>query len=338
MSIIITGAAGGIGSVLTTKLVESGHEVWAIDDCSSGSWDNITVKSSQFHAITASILDPALNELLPWTEAQTVIHLAAISSLPECQSDPVRAFSINVTGTLQVAQWSRQSERLTRFINASTSAVYEGVREQPFHEDMIVAPHLVYSQTKLVAERYLSALRRDTGFPAVSFRFFNVFGPMQDYRRKSPPLLNYLVREIVNGRPPQLHSNGTQARDYIGVDDIVEALTIATTHEFGERDVFNLCSGHKLSVLDFVDLSREALGHSVEPVFRSSERLWEGYPELFAGRFPLAPAVVVAETEKDSLGSPLAFQQETGWLPRTSLREDVIATMRAAAERISQAE
>lgn len=325
-TIIVTGAAGGIGAILTARLLERGYRVTAFDDLSSGSWQNIPAHEN-LETVTGSIDNPADLERLPWQSTSFVIHLAAISSLPQCQLEPERAFSTNVLGTLRVAALASKSDRLKLFINASTSAIYEGISGRVLTEDLAVDPHLVYSQTKLVAERYLHAMRKDRGFPVISFRFFNAFGPMQDYRRKSPPLLNYLVREAVSGSAAVLHSNGEQRRDYISVEDICAAIELALTHEFEADDVFNLCSGEQFSVRDMVTLVGEALGGIPEPRYRDGALLWDAYPGLAEGPFPLDPEVVDAETNKSSTGSPALYARETGW----SASEDIPGQIRTVA-------
>lgn len=332
--ILVTGAAGGIGSVLVPYLANRKAEIYCLDDLSSGSWHNFE-DQKEIHKVTGSILDEDILNELPWSEFTHVIHLAAISSLPACQLDPARALAINVQGTAKIADYARsRSKNLQLFINASTSAVYESNKESPLTENLDIAPHLVYPQTKKFTEDYLFAMNRDYDFPAISFRFFNVFGPMQDYARKSPPLLNYLVREFLLGNQPMLHSNGEQARDYISVDDICQGIEAALDIKFGRYENLNLCSGQQFSVNQIVKIAQDALGVSISPKFRPADMLWNAYDDLFIGRFPLHKSAVEAETLKSSIGSSQKYSNLSNWIPSPNQKELLAETTLKAKQHI----
>lgn len=325
-NILVTGAAGGIGSVLVPYLATRDAELYCLDDLSSGSWINVKDQAN-IHKITGSILDDAVLGELPWNQFTHVIHLAAISSLPACQLDPGLAFAINVQGTAKIANFARsKSKNLELFINASTSAVYESNKESPLTENLEIAPHLVYPQTKKFTEDYFFAMNRDYDFPVISFRFFNVFGPMQDYARKSPPLLNYLVREFLAGNKPMLHSNGEQARDYIAVDDICRGVEVALDMKFKKYENFNLCSGQQFSVNQIVNIVQDALNIQITPNFRSADKLWNAYDDLFIGPFPLHKSAVEAETLKSSIGSSERYSQLSNWVPNSNQKDLIFKT------------
>lgn len=328
--ILVTGACGGIGSVLVELLLSRGDKVLAIDNLSSGDWSNISYAEG-LETRTIDILSDEF-EKLPWEDFTHVIHLAAISSLPECQIDPPKAMEVNFLGTVKTATLATKSPNLKTFVNASTSAIYESNKSIPFRESDPVSPHLIYSQSKFFAENFLEALRKDHGFPAISLRFFNVFGPMQNYARKSPPLLNYLVRQAHLNQKPILHSNGLQARDYIDVGDICNAIVLSLQMGLlNNQAIFNLSSGLTLSVNQIVDLVQESLDYKFACEFRTSEKLWNGYPELINSNFPLNDSVVIAETEKISVGDSLLFQQLTGWSPNINQKELLILRAQQAS-------
>ncbi len=335
-TILVTGAAGGIGSVLVPFLADRKAEIYCLDDLSSGSWHNFE-DQKEIHKITGSILDEKVLNKLPWRQFTHVIHLAAISSLPACQLDPARALAINVQGTAKIADYARsRSKDLQLFINASTSAVYESNKESPLTEDLNIAPHLVYPQTKKFTEDYLFAMNRDYDFPVISFRFFNVFGPMQDYARKSPPLLNYLVREFLLGNQPMLHSNGEQARDYISVDDVCQGIGVALDIKFGKYENLNLCSGQQFSVNQIVKIVQDSLDIKIIPNFRSADQLWNAYDDLFVGRFPLHKSAVEAETLKSSIGSSERYSKLSNWIPNPNQVELLAETALKAKQHIEK--
>jgi UDP-glucose 4-epimerase len=317
-SVLITGAAGGIGSVLVPYLLDREFSVIALDDLSSGSWKNI-VDHANLKRVTGSILDLQVLDEIPWGQIDYVVHLAAISSLPACQMNYELAISTNVLGTLNLVRAaSKKAINLKLFINASTSAVYESNHEAVLTETLLTSPHLIYSQSKKISEDLLRGLWQDTRFPSISLRLFNVFGPMQDYTRTSPPLLNYLVREFFMNREPVLHSNGEQKRDYISVFDVCEAIARALDNNFLGYENFNICSGNQFSVNQIVASVRTVLKIAIKPKFRNSELLWDAYEELYDGAFPFLLESVSSETDKVSRGSYEKFRQHTGWTPRAN--------------------
>jgi len=335
-NILVTGAAGGIGSVLVPYLEARGYYVFCLDDLSSGSWKNFP-DSEKNKKITGSILDENIVLNLPWEDFDFVIHLAAISSLPACQINPAKALAVNMEGTALIANLARsRSKNLKLFINASTSAVYESNKQSPLTEDLLIQPHLVYPLTKKFTEDFLAAMNNDYGFPCISFRFFNVFGPMQDYARKSPPLLNYLVREFLLGNKPMLHSNGEQARDYISVEDICLGIGAALISKFEKYENFNLCSGQQFSVNKIVSVVQSALEIDISPNFRSADMLWDSYDELFDGRFPLFKSAVEAETLKSSVGSCEKYSKMTNWQPDSKQENLLFKTAIQAKEHINK--
>jgi UDP-glucose 4-epimerase len=314
-NVLITGAAGGIGSVLVPYLLERDFSIIALDDLSSGSWQNIA-DHPNLKRVTGSILDLQVLNEIPWTQIDHVVHLAAISSLPACQMNYELAMSTNVIGTLNLVKVaSKNAVNLKLFINASTSAVYESNNEIVLTESLITRPHLIYSQSKKISEDLLRGLWQDLHFPSISLRFFNVFGPMQDYTRTSPPLLNYLVREFFMNRQPILHSNGEQKRDYISVFDVCEAITTALGTRFLEYENYNICSGNQFSVNQIVEVVKTILQIEINPKFRSAELLWDAYGELYDGAFPFRLESVSSETNKVSRGSYEKFRLHTGWTP-----------------------
>lgn len=317
MKIIVTGAAGGIGSTLSHRLHKEGHDLLLVDNFRNGYRENLTIDGQTFGTLyEVDITDEKQLESVPFAGADCVIHLAAVTSLADCEAHPIEAYNVNVMGTLNVLEKSRRAG-IPHVIFSSTSAVYENNKEATFTEDLPVSPHLSYSLTKKMAEDLVASYRSKYDMTITVLRFFNVFGPRQDIHRKSPPLLNYLVKELSAGRIPMLHSDGLQQRDYIHVDDVVRLVDACLVQK--PNDNFNVCTGKLLSVLEIVDLVRSALGTDLKPAFRDAAMLFDCYPELFSGRFPLKRAIVAAETNKFSRGSYDKAQRVLNWTPNTDL-------------------
>ena len=136
--------------------------------------------------------------------------------------------------------------------------------------------------------------------------------------RKNPPLLNYIVRQIKNGDIPVLHSDGNQSRDYIHIDDVLRLIDICL--DKNPNDTFNVCSGQLLSVNQMLEYVLESFDVEVNAKYNDSIKLWDTYPNLFSGTFPLHKSVVSKEVNKYSRGSCEKARNILGWEPNTDLK------------------
>jgi len=309
MNILITGGAGGIGSTLAYRLHTFGHTVHIVDNLSNGYMENIDRGGTDwrtFHNMDIRDTD-ALEYILKLKGIEYVIHLAAITSLPECEINPQECISVNVGGTASVLNAIRNNA-VKRMVFSSTSAVYENNSETPFTEDMTVAD-LIMSH------------RNNYGMNCVILRYFNVFGPRQDIHRKSPPLINYLVREFMNDRAPILHSDGNQQRDYVHIDDVCLATDLAMDNPAMNGNIYNVCTGTTLSVREIVNIVKSTLGSEIEPIYRDADKFWDTYPSLFYGKYSLARSRMEKETNKYSVGSSEQIQKVIGSEPDKNMHK-----------------
>jgi len=316
MRILLTGAAGGIGSTLGYYLHKKGHQLTLVDNLRNGYSENLLIGKKTFGDFyNQDICDPQLvDKLIDLYDC--IIHLAAITALPDCESNVSDTIDINVAGTANIMECARKWN-VPHVIFASTSAIYENNKEQIFTENLEVNPCLWYSLSKKMAEEVCESYRINYGMNITTLRFFNVFGPRQDIHRKNPPLLNYLVREIKQGKQPVLHSTGEQARDYIHIDDVVKLIDLCL--EKKPNDTFNVCTGSLLSVNQIVKYVCETFDSSIKPIYREASRLWDTYPDLFSGYYPLNKKIVAKETNKYSKGSYQKAKELLGWEPNTDL-------------------
>jgi len=316
MRILLTGAAGGIGSTLGHYLYKKGHQLTLVDNLRNGYSKNLLIGKKTFGDFyNQDIRDPQLvDKLIDLYDC--IIHLAAITALPDCESNVSDTININVAGTANIMECARRWN-VPHVIFASTSAIYENNAEQIFTENLNVNPRLWYSLSKKMAEEVCESYRINYGMNITTLRFFNVFGPRQDIHRKNPPLLNYLVREIKQGKQPVLHSNGEQARDYIHVDDVIKLIDICL--EKKPDDTFNVCTGSLVSVNQIVKYVSEIFNSSITPIYREASKLWDTYPDLFSGNYPLDKQIVAKETNKYSKGSYQKAKELLGWEPNTDL-------------------
>lgn len=330
MKILITGGAGGIGSTLAYTLSKD-HEVIVVDNLRNGYIENLSINDKEFcKFFLLDIRSNAFNEFIKNENPDIIIHLAAITSLPDCESNINECIDINVTGTLNVLESARLNN-IKRVIFASTSAVYENNKideTNGFTEDLTISPRLFYSLSKKLAEEICISYEKNYGMEIPILRLFNVFGPRQDIHRKSPPLLNYLVREFKNRRQPILHSNGEQKRDYIHINDVIEAFIICLTNPNAKNNIFNISSGNLLSVKDIVKYTKEALNINIDPIYRSAKMLWDDYPKLFDGTLSLDKEIVEKETNKFSLGDNSKAKKILNWNPNEDLESLIKETIK----------
>lgn len=322
MRILVTGAAGGIGGRLAKSLLADGHKIVAIDDLSAGNISNLPQSNDyEFHQL--DLASCSTDRLLQMGQVDSVVHLAGLSSLAVCQKNPMLAMSSNVLTTVNMSEYCRRTG--AGIVFSSTSAVYEGLTYDFFSEGNEIEPRLTYPLTKRMAEQTLSAFHETYGMPHVTLRLFNVFGEDQDISRVQPPFVNYLFREISNGRRPTVFAPLEQSRDYVYIDDVVEAVKLSLAY-VGEKNsgTFNVCSSVGISVGAILSAFAEGAGLT-DSFYEagSAENFWDAYSEIHEGAFPIHRYVVEQEVLKHSLGSPLEIKEKLGWEPSTRVLDAI---------------
>lgn len=339
MNIMITGAAGGIGSTLALELTKKGNKVIAIDNLANGYYQNLYEDGKKFCTFyQRDIKDNlSISYALEKEEIDIVIHLAAITSLPSAESDPYKTIDVNVAGTAALLDAIRHSN-VERTIIASTSAIYENTlnwSKSPLKEYVDVSPRLMYPLSKKMMEDVIESYRMNYGLDIVTLRFFNVFGPRQDIHRKSPPLINYITRCVHEGIEATFYSDGTQQRDYVHVDDVVEMISLCMIAPEAAGKIFNVCTGTATSVKDIIDYAEKAYG-KFEYKFLPSEKYWGDYNLLHHGSYPLKPEVIAKEVNKYAVGSYDRAKRVLGWNPNTNIEELMIKTFKESLERLNK--
>jgi len=338
MNILITGGAGGIGSTLAMLLTRNGHTVVAVDNFNNGYMENMYEDGKQICDIVALDIRETkkLTELLEFNKTEIVIHLAALTSLPICESDPKECIDVNVAGTASVLTAARLSN-IKRTIVASTSAIYENTptKYAPFKEKDPVSPRLFYPLSKKLMEDVVQSYITNYDMDVVTLRFFNVFGPRQDIHRKSPPLINYIVREIANNRPLKLFSDGTQVRDYVHVDDVVSMIERCIQVEDISGKIFNVSTATLTSVKNIINFAEKAFNKKLDYTFNPPDKFWADYDVIYQGK-PLLNRVLEREVTKFSLGSVSKSAKLLDWHPNTKIKELMIDTMRKNYELITR--
>ena len=211
---------------------------------------------------------------------------------------------------------------------------YSGNKEDaPFKEELPVNPRLFYPLSKKLMEEVIQSYIKNYDMNITTLRFFNVFGPRQDIHRQSPPLLNYIVREIKQNRTPTFYSANGKPRDYIHVNDVVTLIEKCLNRT--DRQIFNVCSGTLTSVKDIVGYAEKAFG-KFDYIFKEPKMFWSEYPELYKGTNTIQDFVVENEVNKFSLGSTDKTRTLLDWNPNTDIESLMIDTMRINYERYSK--
>ena len=227
---------------------------------------------------------------------------------------------VNVSGTANVLEACRVSN-VKRVVFASTGAIYENNLEPPFREEDTVEPFLVYPTSKYQAEKLCETYEICYGMDIVRLRFFNVYGPHQDFKRKQPPFTGYLLKQFLNKESISVFSDGEQRRDYVHIDDLTNLIETCMTHENAKNRVFNACSGNSYSVNEIAMTMMGLFNINVDMTYRDSKTYWDNYPTLHESSFPMSRLIVSDEVDKYCLGSTEKTEELLGWKAEVSLEE-----------------
>lgn len=321
MKVLITGAAGFIGSQLAHRLWKNGAELILIDNFSFGHEDNLTFEDHDFRdeVIRMDIRDKeGIRSLLEGGDVDYIYNIAGIAPLPDCQLNPQEAIDVNLTGFVNLLENGRLYG-VKKIIQASTNAIYENETEFPTVEDNFKVPTLIYPNTKYAAERFAQSYCDTYGMSVTCLRFSNVYGPHVDCLRKQPPFVAYMVRELYYDRVPIFHSTGEQRRDYIYVDDLIDlAIAVQNTTGF---DAVNVSTNQNYSVNEMYSLAQEIMGKKIPADYADDAHYWEKYPGLFEGKYPIKESILNHEINKYSLCDNSYAKEKYGWEPKVSMRE-----------------
>jgi len=259
MRILLTGGAGFIGSALANRLVDQEHIVLALDDLSAGDPRRLR---SEVLLTRGDVKDvPKLWTLLQGVDC--VYHLAARVRVPESVHYPADYNDVNVGGTVALMEAMRDTG-VKRVVFASSGALYGQATHQPILEAQTPNPNSPYGVTKIAAEYYLSTLGALYGIETVSLRIFNAYGPGQELPASYPPVIPQLLRQAQTGGSLVILGDGSQTRDFVYVDDVVDALLAAATATEVNRAVINVGSGREVSINELAACIARVTGQRVD--------------------------------------------------------------------------
>lgn len=261
MRFLVTGGAGFLGSALSNRLVAEGHEVRVIDNLTAGDPSRLDGRVLFERGDVADI--PKLWTLLQ--DVACVYHLAARVSVPESVKYPRDYNHVNVGGTVSVMEAMRDAG-VQRVVLASSGAVYGEQPEQPLREDMNPVPDSPYAVSKLSAEIYVRTIGALWGIETVALRIFNAYGPGQQLPASHAPVIPRLLKAALTGASLVIFGDGINSRDFVYVDDVVEALAAAASAPNIDRQVINVGSGVETSLNELVKAIQQVTGREAEPL------------------------------------------------------------------------
>ena len=326
--ILITGAAGFIGSQLAYRLYKEKEDIILVDDFSYGKEDNLIFDDHTFNEeiYRKDIRDKAfMEELFKTNKFDYVYHFAGITPLPDCQNKPSESTSVNVYGTTIILELAKKYG-VKNVIFASTSAVYENNEEFPLVEDIVSKPSLIYPSTKYSAEQFCKAFYDAYHMPITVLRFTNVYGPHIDCLRTQPPVMAYIIRELHDGKRPILHSDGNQERDFIFVEDLLDlALLVRKNEGF---DTVNVSTGTTVSINKIAEIiAKKMHKEDLKPEYMDPKHFWINYPELYDNPYPISDKLLEHEVLKYTCLSNKHAYDNYGWKPKVSLEEGISRTV-----------
>lgn len=307
---MVTGGGGFIGSHIARALWERGDEVVVLDNLSTGLAANVPTEA-QF--VKGDITRRESLELIPRAHFDAVLHLAAQSSGEISHEDPVHDLHTNALGTLSLLEWCR-GHGVSRFLYASSMAIYGLTDQLPVREDQNLDPYSFYGISKQAAEQYVRHYAKQ-GMDTTILRMFNVYGPGQDLGNLKQGMVSIYLAYLAQGEPILVKGSLDRFRDFIYIDDVVDAWLKCLCNPNSYRRVYNLGSGKKTLV-------RELLPQLI--------RAWGQDPSAY-------PIEERGGTPGDQFGiypDVTSLRRDTGWEPNVSLA-DGLSRMTSWAKNIS---
>ena len=262
MRALVTGGAGFIGSNLVRRLLDEGHEVRVHDNFSTGNRSNLD-------GLDVELVEGDLRSYERVASAargtEVIFHQGALPSVPRSIQDPLTTSAVNIDGTLNVLLAARD-HGVRRVVFASSSSVYGDAPGMPRSESGPVRPLAPYAVSKLAAEQYCLATQRVYELEVVALRYFNVFGEYQDPFSGYAAVIPKFIRAMHAGEPPTIYGDGSAARDFTHIDNVVDANIAAASASEASGLAMNVAMGSSHTLLELVATLNELMATQLEPV------------------------------------------------------------------------
>ena len=257
---LVTGGAGFIGSHLVKKLVESNNQITVLDDLNTGKKSNIENLFEKINFVHGDIRDKDLVDKLS-KEQDGIFHLAARASVQESFEKPKEYHDVNVVGTENIFDVGKKYG--LKVVFSSSSSVYGNPESIPIKEDSSKNPINPYAVTKLEKEKLATKFSLD-GLKVIGLRYLNVFGEGQSSQYAG--VIKLFLERIEKKLPPKINGDGSQSRDFVFVNDVVNANILAMKSDV-KYGFFNVGSGTTISVIDIAKLMLKISKLNLQPIF-----------------------------------------------------------------------
>ncbi len=262
MRCFVTGAAGFLGTALSNRLIKEGHQVIGLDDCSAGTPERL-LPDVEFVRNDLNSKE-SLWRLLK--DVDVIYHLAAKVIVPDSLLYPGEYEKTNVGGTVTLLE-AMHDVGNRKMIFASSGAIYGNQPRMPLQEDMPPRPESPYAVSKLSGELYIRTIGQLWGLQAVCLRVFNCYGPYQGFSFAHSPVIPTFLRQCALKGTVVIHGDGTKTRDFVYVDDVVDAFVAAAKLEDSEETVINVGSGVETSVSEVLELAEKVTGMKPQVIY-----------------------------------------------------------------------
>ncbi|RZU75791.1 UDP-glucose 4-epimerase [Micromonospora kangleipakensis] len=305
MRVVTTGAAGFIGSTLVDRLLREGHSVLAVDDLSTGHLDNLadSVGDPRLRLLQGDVAADATRREMESYQAEVFFHLAAQMDVRHSVADPVADARRNVLGSLAVLESARASGARKLVFASSGGTIYGDQVQYPVHESALVDPVSPYGAAKVCGETYLRVYRHLHRLQTTALALGNVYGPRQDPHGEAG-VVSIFAAALLDGRPTMIFGDGKATRDYVYVDDVVEAFVLAAGSA-GDGLRLNIGTGRETSIRHLHRLIAEAVERPDTPKFMPPR---------------------AGELNRVALASSAA-ERVLGWRPKMDLTEGLAQTV-----------
>ena len=260
MKYIVTGGAGFIGSYIIKKLVARGDSVTVIDNLNTGKEENLESVRNKIVFLKDSVLNMSLLEK-ETRNVDGIFHQAALASVQDSFSKRDEYYDVNVKGTENILKLAKKNN--FKVVYASSSSVYGNPEQIPIKESDAKNPINPYAETKLKKEE-LAIKYSEMGAKVIGLRYFNVFGKGQS--KEYAGVLKLFLERIRDKLPPKVNGNGTQFRDFVYVEDVVNANILSMDSEIS-HGFFNVGTNSSITILDLAKIIIKSSGLHLEPVF-----------------------------------------------------------------------
>lgn len=267
--VLVTGGAGFIGSNLVDRLVKDGDQIIVVDDLSMGLIENIP-KNKQVKFYHKTITNHKfMKDLLIKEKFDYVYLLAAVASVADSVERPYETHQVNQEANIYILEVIRKYHlKVKKLLFSSSAAVYGSNPELPKNENSVVDPLTPYAIDKFSTERFVIDCGKLYGIPTIAVRFFNVYGPRQNPKSPYSGVLSLISQAIIHRSTFTLFGDGMQTRDFVFVDDVIQALILLTKKADIKHDVFNVGTGEHVTLLQVIQAYERISGISLKIIKR----------------------------------------------------------------------